>query len=167
MLYLWATTPFAPPAGFEPTTLELTALCSTTELRRIVWEWRDSNPQCRKATDLQSAKQPLLNTPKLHDRRDSNPQHWFWRPVWYHFTTDVYCSSWRTRTLTMKSVASRALHYTKEPFVTPEGFEPPLSGPKPLVLPLDERVIWLGWADSNRRPPAYQTSALTNWATSQ
>ena len=28
--------------------------------------------------------------------------------------------------------------------VTPEGFEPPLSGPKPLVLPLDERVIY-GW----------------------
>ena len=28
--------------------------------------------------------------------------------------------------------------------VTPEGLEPPLSGPKPLVLPLDERVIY-GW----------------------
>jgi hypothetical protein len=30
-----------------------------------MWEWRDSNPQCRKTTDLQSAKQPLLNTPNL------------------------------------------------------------------------------------------------------
>jgi len=27
--------------------------------------------------------------------------------------------------------------------VTPQGFEPRLSGPKPLVLPLDERVIYL------------------------
>jgi hypothetical protein len=25
--------------------------------------------------------------------------------------------------------------------VTPQGLEPQLSGPKPLVLPLDERVI--------------------------
>ena len=31
----------------------------------ILWEWRDSNPQCCKTTDLQSAKQPLLNTPKF------------------------------------------------------------------------------------------------------
>lgn len=139
--YHWTTTPMAPPAGFEPATLELTALCSTTELRRIMWEWRDLNPQCRKGTDLQSAEQPLLNTPKLHDRRDSNPQHWFWRPVWYHFTTDAVGGSWRTRTLTKTSVVFRAIHYTKEPNVTPEGFEPPLSGPKPLVLPLYERVI--------------------------
>ena len=32
--------------------------------------------------------------------------------------------------------------YLSRIFVTPEGFEPPLSGPKPLVLPLDERVIY-------------------------
>ncbi len=71
----------APRTGFEPVTNRLTVYCATSTPSRIVWDWRDSNPQCRKATDLQSAEQPLLNTPKLHDRRDSNPQHWFWRPV--------------------------------------------------------------------------------------
>jgi hypothetical protein len=25
----------------------------------MLWEWRDSNPQCRMTTDLQSAKQPI------------------------------------------------------------------------------------------------------------
>ena len=25
----------------------------------VLWEWRDSNPQCRMTTDLQSAKQPI------------------------------------------------------------------------------------------------------------
>ena len=36
-------------------------------------------------------------------------------------------------------------HLGTGPIVTPQGLEPQLSGPKPLVLPLDERVIcWKG-----------------------
>ncbi len=33
--------------------------------------------------------------------------------------------------------------------VTPQGLEPRLAGPKPAVLPLDERVIWRSHRESN------------------
>ena len=47
-------------------------------------------------------------------------------------------------------------------FVTPDGFEPPLTGPKPVVLPLDERVILWAQRDSNPRPIDYESTALTD-----
>jgi hypothetical protein len=38
----------------------------------VLWERRDSNPQCRKTDDLQSSEQPLLNTPKIRKGEDGS-----------------------------------------------------------------------------------------------
>ena len=38
----------------------------------ILWDRRDSNPQCRKTDDLQSSEQPLLNDPKVRKGEDGS-----------------------------------------------------------------------------------------------
>ena len=62
---------------------------------------------------------------------------------------------WRGETRTLMWPITLSTRYKLEEIhasvVTPQRFELQLSGPKPLVLPLDERVIKLEGTDSNRR----------------
>lgn len=42
-----------------------------------------------------------------------------------------------------------------------QGFEPRLNGPKPLVLPLDDRELWCSVMDSNQRLPLCKSGILS------
>ena len=45
--------------------------------------------------------------------------------------------------------------------VSQQGFEPQLNGPKPFVLPLDDRELWCSVMDSNQRLPLCKGGILS------
>ena len=45
--------------------------------------------------------------------------------------------------------------------VSQQGFEPQLNGPKPFVLPLDDRESWCSVMDSNQRLPLCKSGILS------
>ena len=163
--------------GFEPTTSCVSGKRSNQlSYINFLWEWRDSNPQCRKTTDLQSAKQPIAQHShccrryriRTYDLFGVNELLW---TNWANLLKMVdICSShilgfppnpsskWQDSNLrslhpkcsglpTFPHLVVDGLFFysrIRQPqnyFVIPEGFEPPPRGPKPRVLPLDERTI--------------------------
>lgn len=103
--------------GFEPTTCSLQVSCTTTVLLKPLGVWWGSNPR---PPEPQPGTLPTeLQTPyKL--QMDSN--HTSRTEIWH------------------------ATNYTMELFillVAPEGIEPSLTGPKPVVLPLYHRASWV------------------------
>ena len=100
--------------GFEPTTCSLQGSCTTTVLLKH-WEFDGD---------------------RTHDHQSHNL-------ALYQLSYKLHINSRWIRTTTSRTEIWHATNYTMELFillVAPEGIEPSLTGPKPVVLPLYHRA---------------------------
>lgn len=92
----WTAGRLEDSVGFEPTTFRLTVGSSTAELQVLVVGIIGIEPITFRVSG--ECSNQLSYIPLLHTHKDSNLGQRFWRPVWYHFTMNVYRAGTRNRT---------------------------------------------------------------------